>query len=177
MAKRALHGAGLADPDPAWRWRALEELQQVRGLLEPWLDGGVHHVGSTALPAVPARPIVDLLAGVADLDVIVEAGPRLAEAGWEFVPPERDGHDWRRLYVKPAAEGMAAQLFVQRPGQPCWNAAILFRDRLRADPSLRNRFARAKRRAAADHGIDSDRYTRRKLEYLASVTGLANLPA
>ena len=37
-------------------------------MLEPWLEDGIHHVGSTAIPGLAAKPIIDMFAGVHDLD-------------------------------------------------------------------------------------------------------------
>ena len=92
--------------DPRWSRRAAVEGARLEDLLAPWLDGGVEHVGSTAVPGLAAKPVIDLMAQAADLGAVVAlAGERLAADGWCYVPPELDQRPWRRFYVKPDASG------------------------------------------------------------------------
>ena len=76
--------------DPEWARRFEEERELLGRVLAPWLDGGIHHVGSTAVPGLSAKPILDLVAGVCDLeDARAAAGP-LAEHGY-VDDPHRPG--------------------------------------------------------------------------------------
>ena len=54
--------------DPLWAQRAATERAHLAGLLEPWLAEGVEHVGSTAVPGLAAKPVIDLMASVRDPD-------------------------------------------------------------------------------------------------------------
>lgn len=82
----AYEKAELRPYDPAWSVRARAEAERLAELLAPWLaDGGVAHVGSTAVPGLAAKPIVDLMASVPDLDTVVAEAP-LSAAGWHYVP-------------------------------------------------------------------------------------------
>src|SRR5215470_13531018 len=92
--------------DPRWGQRAQPEHDRLAELLEPWLVDGVEHVGSTAVPGLAAKPVIDLMASVGDLDVVArEASRLLAADGWCAVPPDLDGRPWRRFFVKPDASG------------------------------------------------------------------------
>src|ERR1700739_3756988 len=93
--------------EPRLAERARAERDRLPGLLAPWLVDGVEHVGSTAVPGLAAKPVIDLMASVADPDAVVaRAGERLAADGWCYVPPELDsGGLWRRFFVKPDASG------------------------------------------------------------------------
>lgn len=159
----------IVEHDPAWREEAWRLIVDVRGRLEPWLVGGVHHVGSTAVRGLAAKPIIDLIAGIDDLGRAPETDGTLASAGWELVPPELDDRPWRRFYVLARDGRRHAHLQVMEPGHERWNAAILFRDRLRADDRLRDKYARLQRRAAATHRADREGYTRDKDRFVAKV--------
>ena len=159
-------------PDPAWADRARLECARLAGLLAPWLAAGVEHVGSTAVPGLAAKPVLDIMASVTDPDAVAEqASPRLADDGWHYVPPELDsGGSWRRFYVKPDAAGQrrVAHLHVIAAGHPRWAEQLAFRDALRRDSRLAADYAELKRRLAREHGADREAYTAAKGAFVAA---------
>jgi GrpB-like predicted nucleotidyltransferase (UPF0157 family) len=58
----------IVDYDPEWQSRFEAERCLLERVLAPWLEGGIHHVGSTAIPGIAAKPIIDMVAGVRDLE-------------------------------------------------------------------------------------------------------------
>ena len=63
--------------DPEWAQRFEAERALLAAAIEPWLSGGIHHVGSTAVRGLAAKPVIDILAGVEGLDAARAAvGPR-----------------------------------------------------------------------------------------------------
>ncbi|WP_425388655.1 GrpB family protein [Amycolatopsis jejuensis] len=158
--------------DPEWAVRASVEREQLSDLLAPWLVDRVEHIGSTAVPGLAAKPIVDLMVTVADLDTAVEeAADRLAAAGWCYVPPELDLRPWRRFFVKPDASGQRreAHLHLIQTGHQRWTDQLTFRDALRSDARLAQRYADLKRRLAQQSGHDREAYTEGKADFVASV--------
>jgi GrpB-like predicted nucleotidyltransferase (UPF0157 family) len=156
--------------DPRWSRRAAGECARLEDLLAPWVDGGVKHAGSTAVPGLAAKPVIDLMAQAADPGAIVAlAGERLAADGWCYVPPELDHRPWRRFFVKPDASGQhrIAHLHVIRAGHPRWSEQIAFRDALRRDGELARRYEDLKRRMAARHPNDREAYTEAKAAFIA----------
>jgi GrpB-like predicted nucleotidyltransferase (UPF0157 family) len=161
--------------DPALIELASTEKAQLTLLLTPWLVDGVEHVGSTAVPGLAAKPIIDLMASVRDPDEVVDqVWERLAALGWCYVPPELDsGGSWRRFFVKPDPSGQHryAHLHVIAAGHPRWAEQIAFRDALRRDDSLAGRYADLKRRLAAEHADDREAYTEGKGEFVRDALG------
>ena len=160
--------------DPRLIEQAEIERARLAGLLEPWLADGVEHVGSTAVPGLAAKPIIDLMALVVDLDTVVdEAGERLWAAGWHYVPPDLDGRRWRRFFVKPDPSGQHryAHLHVIGVGHPRWAQQIAFRDALRRDDDLARRYGDLKRGLAAEHGDDREAYGEAKAEFITEALG------
>ena len=109
--------------DPQWSGAAEIERIQLSELLAPWLVDGVEHVGSTAVPGLAAKPIIDLMASVTDLDLVTgQALAGLTAQGWCYVPPELDQRPWRRFFVKPDGSGQhrIAHLHLIPVGHPRW---------------------------------------------------------
>lgn len=154
--------------DPAWPARFELERALLEPVLAPWLAGGIHHVGSTAVPDLAAKPIVDVMAGVADVDAAREAIPALAALGYLDWPGDPNG-GWRRWFLKPHPALRTHHLHLIEPGHPRFAAQLAFRDRLRADAELRDAYARLKRRLAAEHRHDREAYTEAKGGFVAAL--------
>ncbi|RRR99531.1 GrpB family protein [Glycomyces terrestris] len=155
--------------DPQWAVRAAAERAVLAPILAPCLVEGIEHVGSTSVPGLAAKPIVDLAVTVRDLDLAAaEVGPDLAAAGWHFVPPDLDGRPWRRFFVKPDATGRhrEAHLHLIAAGHPRWSEQIRFRDALRCDGALARRYGDLKRLLAEQHGDDREAYTAGKAAFI-----------
>jgi GrpB-like predicted nucleotidyltransferase (UPF0157 family) len=169
----AYEKAEILPHDPRLADRARTERGRLVRLLAPWLVDGVEHVGSTAVPGLAAKPVIDLMASVTDPDAVVaQAGERLAADGWCYVPPDLDrGGLWRRFFVKPDASGQRriAHLHVIQAGHPRWAKQIAFRDALRRDDRLARSYEDLKRRLAARHPGDREAYTDAKTEFVAAV--------
>ncbi len=155
--------------NPTWQQEAIDLIGDLGARLEPWLGGCIEHVGSTAVPNLAAKPIIDLMAPVASLSESGNADRALAEAGWHLVPPELDGRPWRRMYVLPDGDRRTAHLHLVESGHPRWHEALRFRNQLRQHPELAEKYARLKRIAAEVHRRDRDAYTEAKSAFVREV--------
>lgn len=68
--------------DPRWPVRFDQKRAVLERLLAPWLSAGVHHIGSTSVPGLAAKPVIDMIAGVDDLAAAEAAVPVLEGRGW-----------------------------------------------------------------------------------------------
>jgi GrpB-like predicted nucleotidyltransferase (UPF0157 family) len=92
----ATEAVRLIDPQPAWASLAEHFIGEVQDLLGHVLSSDVLHVGSTAIPGLPAKPVGDLQALCQDPDtVIANAHGELAARSWFFVPRRLDQRPWR----------------------------------------------------------------------------------
>jgi GrpB-like predicted nucleotidyltransferase (UPF0157 family)/peptidase E len=128
--------SGVVPYDPAWPRLFEAEAERLEKALGPWLEGGIHHVGSTAVPGMAAKPIIDMLAGVHSLEEARAAEQPLAERGYVYRIHRPEAH----LFVK-ASYG----IHLTEPGSDLWRERLAFRDALRADPGLRREYAEWKR--------------------------------
>jgi GrpB-like predicted nucleotidyltransferase (UPF0157 family) len=120
------------------RWPRLFETEQIAlaELLSPWLDGGIHHVGSTAVPGLAAKPIIDMIAGVRDLEEARAAFEPLGQLGYVHHEHRPEAH----AFAKPGGGGWwkdTHHLHLTVPGSDIWRERLAFRDALRATPELR----------------------------------------
>ncbi|MEU0877945.1 GrpB family protein [Lentzea sp. NPDC005914] len=168
----AYERAAVSPHDPRWTVRAQAETAELTTLPAPWLTAEIEHVGSTAVPGLAAKPIIDLMAAVTDLDAVVEqASDQLAASGWSYVPPALDQRPWRRFFVKPDATGLrrVAHLHLIQSGHQRWADQIRFRDALRVSPDLARQYENLKRDLADHRGHDREAYTEGKAAFVASV--------
>jgi GrpB-like predicted nucleotidyltransferase (UPF0157 family) len=143
-------------------------------VLAPWLEGGIHHVGSTALPGIAAKPIVDMIGGVRDLDEARAAYAPLFAVGYVHTP-HRPGI--AHHFSKPSGrlDEVTHNLHLTEPGSDLWRERLAFRDALRADPDLAAEYEALKLRIAAEHANNVEEYTHGKRAFVARVLALHGL--
>jgi GrpB-like predicted nucleotidyltransferase (UPF0157 family) len=124
--------AVVVDSDPGWPAEFQAERAVLTRTLREWLVDDVHHIGSTAVPGLPAKPILDMIAGVGRLDDADAAAPALTALGYEHVPHRIDAV----LFVKASNGVHTRHLHLVVPGTDLWRERLAFRDALRADPAL-----------------------------------------
>jgi GrpB-like predicted nucleotidyltransferase (UPF0157 family) len=158
-------GIEVVDYDPAWPELFAGERPAVEALLAPWLCGPVEHVGSTAVPGLRAKPIIDMLVPVRSLPAVIAAVPLLKGAAW--MPwPEDPLREYRLWFLKPSPEARTHHLQVVEADHPHAVALVAFREALRADDRLRDEYASLKERLAAEHADNRNAYTNAKAEFV-----------
>jgi GrpB-like predicted nucleotidyltransferase (UPF0157 family) len=151
----------IAAYDPRWGAAYLAE----RGRLAKLLPGvEIHHIGSTAVPGVAAKPVIDMAALVADLD-----GAALTTERAGYVLPARfnAGLEHRRYLCYPAASYRTHHLHLVDRAEDL-QACLLFRDALAGDPHIAAEYAALKRELAARFGDDRKGYTEAKSEFITA---------
>ncbi len=128
--------------DPEWSRLFEAERERLELLLAPWLDGGVHHIGSTSISGIAAKPLIDMLAGVRDLEEARAADAPLEADGWVSTPHRPDvAHHF--------SKGMYG-LHLTRRGSTLWRERLGFRDALRSDRELAREYEELKLRLARE---------------------------
>jgi len=170
VARALGEGIEVVDYDPDWPTRFEEEAARLRGLIGAEGIGRIEHIGSTAVPGLAAKPIVDLMVEVPDYEVVARRiAPRLERAGYEYLwrpvgpgSPEVD-YAW---FIRRDAEGRRTHhVHMVPPGSPYWDR-VTFRDHLIAHPEIARVYGALKRRAAAEHGGDRRAYARAKGRFI-----------
>ncbi|EQD81479.1 dephospho-CoA kinase [Saccharopolyspora erythraea NRRL 2338] len=165
----------LVEPDPEWprtARRLLARVERAAGDAVVRAD----HVGSTSVPDLPAKDVVDLQLTVRSMAAADGLAEPLARAGFPVVPEIRGDNphpvapapgQWAKRVHVSADPGRYANLHVRVAGGPGWRYALLFRDWLRADDDAREEYLRIKREAAQRHASNPDAYTEAKEPWFA----------
>ena len=154
----------LADYDPDWPALYQREAARVRGLLGDRVRL-LEHVGSTSVPGLPAKPIIDMLLAVADSSDEPAYVPSMEAGGYAVRIREPDWHE-HRLLKGPDAD---INLHTFSEGSSEITRMLAFRDRLRTDDDERERYLRAKRELAARHWIYIQDYADAKSEVVEGI--------
>lgn len=134
----------LVEPDPTWPEQYAEAEARIRAALGDRAVS-IEHVGSTSVPELVAKPVIDVLLLVDDPADEPAYVPDLEEAGYTLVLREPDWHQHRLL----KGDDPAVNLHVFGEGSAEAERVLRFRDRLRTDPADRRRYAAEKRTLAA----------------------------
>lgn len=158
----------LASPDPLWPARFEREKEALDDAIGRWVDGGIHHIGSTAVPGMEAKPIIDILAGVPDLAVGRECFAPLADLDYLHAPYLPEEMHW---FCKPDPSRRTHHLHLVPTGSRRYRDELAFRDRLRADAETARRYAALKRTLAERHRDDREAYTEGKGAFIRATLG------
>jgi dephospho-CoA kinase len=149
-------GPKLVPYDPTWPAAAARLIARLRLAGAP----RVAHIGSTSVPGLAAKDVIDLqvtVASLADADALAEP---FARAGFVPMPhltqdtphpPDLDPEQWRKRMAASADPGRWCNVHIRVEGSAGWRAALLFRDWLRASPGPRADYLAMKERAAAEN--------------------------
>lgn len=138
----------------------------------------VEHVGSTSVPGLAAKPVIDVLLGADSLAAIESRIGAVEGAGYQYVPRYEREIPMRRYFVKPAGSGsLRVHLHGVARGSPIWREHIAFRDALRADESLRAGYQSLKLELATRFAYDKSAYSAGKGPFIRSALASLGLPA
>jgi GrpB-like predicted nucleotidyltransferase (UPF0157 family) len=166
----------IVDYDPAWATDFETERGRVEGAMEPWLLRPVEHIGSTAVPGLAAKPIVDMVAVVGNIEEAAGAAAALRSIGWVHAPEPGDAVGRRLSFCSPSIEYRTHHLHVVENVSDSWRHWIAFRNYLRAHPRAANEYADLKRSLADEFGSnpnERDAYRKGKAAFIQAMTARA----
>jgi len=117
----------------------------------------IHHIGSTSVPELAAKPVIDIQVSVTDFEPFDPLREAIEVHGYRFSPHNDDLR--KRFFALDTPEGVrSVNLHVRIEGEFSQRAALLFRDHLRAEPYARERYESTKRELATQEWEDVDTY-------------------
>jgi len=169
---RAIHEeVNLVPYDPAWQTRFALERQRLVASLPQLL--AVEHFGSTAIPGMPSKPTIDILAGVESMAVADSLFEAILGFGYTTSRSFNAMLPDRRWFMRSADGRRTHHLHLMVFGTEGWKHRIFFRDALRSNAELAHRYAILKSDLAAKFKQDREAYTNAKSEFVASVVARA----
>lgn len=159
----------VQDYDPEWPALFEHERRAIRSVL-PDVFADIQHIGSTAVPGLRAKPIIDILGGIPAQQNTDQLVRPLSQLG--YVPATAfsntiTDHTW---FMRWAGGRRTHQLHVFIVGSIEWRSRLVFRDALRSKPGLSEEYAKLKTELAERHRHDRTAYTNGKSEFVLRVT-------
>jgi GrpB-like predicted nucleotidyltransferase (UPF0157 family) len=169
----------LAPYSAAWPGQFEIEARALREVLAPWLAGDIQHIGSTAVPGLSAKPVIDIMAPVCGLVEALPAIEALSGLNYLHFPYKREEMLW---LCKPSPLHRTHHLHLVPIHSALWHRRLVFRDALRCQAALASEYETLKARLAAEHPHDREAYTEGKSMFIQSVLaaespGVAQWPA
>lgn len=160
----------VVDYDPAWPGVFAAEVARLSRFFPPGVILAVEHIGSTAVPGLAAKPIVDILVVVEDPQLVVErVAPAMEVAGYDFFLRPAFGDSGPRYpwFIGRDESGRrVSHIHIARAGDDSWSDRMLFRDRLRTHPDVARAYGELKRELAARFPGDREAYTLAKTAFI-----------
>jgi GrpB-like predicted nucleotidyltransferase (UPF0157 family) len=162
----------IADYNPEWPALYEEERGRILHAIGNHV-AGIEHVGSTSVPGLAAKPIVDILVGLHSESLLDSVVQPMQALGHTYVPEYEDEMPYRRLfYKKPPTYPQAYNVHVVSLGHEFWVRHLLFRDYVRAHPEVARRYEELKRQLAPQFIAVND-YATAKTDFIRSVEAQA----
>lgn len=161
----------IVDYDPQWPIRYAQEKAAIVRALGSRL-AAIEHIGSTAVPGLGAKPIIDMLSGVTNLKTGAQCVPALEALGYEY---KGENGISGRLYFDKGNPRVYHLHMVEVDGEH-WKRHLLFRDYLRSHPAETQRYEALKRELAERYGNDREGYTNAKTDFIEAAVRRAFLP-
>ncbi len=163
------------------RWPSLYEVEraQIAACLAPWLDA-IEHIGSTSVPGLAAKPIIDIMPGLrpeAAKDELDSCVQPMIDLGFTYIGQYESELPERRFFRRTATGGGADAGAADRPavnvhlvavGSGFWRRHLKFRDILRGDAQVCRRYEKLKMELAAVYSVVND-YAEAKTDFIREI--------
>lgn len=152
--------------DPLWPEMFREEKALLEPVLRPWMVGEIEHIGSTSIPGLPAKPIIDIGVPVETLEGSLGAIEAVKPLSYCYFPYKPDIMHW---FCKPSDAHRTHHLHLVPMESELWRDRLLFRDYLRSHPEAAEEYAALKFRLAEEHRRDREAYTELKGPFILGI--------
>ena len=152
--------------DPAWPAKFEAERKALEPVLARWLVGPIEHIGSTAVPGLPAKPVIDIMGAVRNLSSSKPAIEALLPLRYCYFDYKADVMHW---FCKPSDVERTHHLHLVPFESQLWHERLAFRDCLRSDETTRCAYRKLKLRLASEFRDDREAYTDAKTDFIQSI--------
>ena len=156
----------IVDYDPQWPVLYEEERERIVAAIGNVIDD-IQHIGSTAVPGLSAKPIIDILVIVSSLEQVEQSVKPLEKLGYEYMGDS--GIPGRHIFIKREQGMRAFHLHMSQADHYTATQAIVFRDYLRLHPQEAQGYGELKKELADQYGADRNGYTNGKTTFIEAM--------
>lgn len=159
----------ISDYNTQWPVLFEQEKKILLNALDKW-QIIIEHIGSTAVPGLSAKPVIDILIGIDDLARVDSEFIKIVQSlGYEYVPQYEQEIPERRYFRKNNEHGIRTyQIHVVQKDSDFWHRHLFFRDYLRKHPEAVKEYDVLKRELAQHH-TDTQEYARAKTDFIQNI--------
>jgi GrpB-like predicted nucleotidyltransferase (UPF0157 family) len=162
----------IVEYDPRWPALYQEERDLIMSAVGEWIVA-IDHVGSTAVPGLGGKQIIDIMPAVRSLADVEHCIEPLKRVGYEYVPEYNEILPERRYFHKGPPEARSFHLHVTQRTSEFWERHVLFRDFLRTHPEEAQEYYLLKKELADRFGRDREGYTEAKTAFIEGMVARA----
>ncbi|MBP1947448.1 GrpB family protein [Virgibacillus litoralis] len=156
----------LVKYNPNWKLQFEYEKKRINTMIGNKVVE-IEHIGSTSIKGLDSKPIIDIMAGVQDLEKVATFVPPLSKIEYEYVPkPELT---YRKFFRKGMQGQGTCHLHICEFNSSEWNEKLLFRDYLRLHPNIAQAYVSLKKELAANYKFDRPTYTMKKEPFIKTI--------
>lgn len=133
----------------------------------------IQHIGSTSIPGIVAKPIIDISIGIKSMKNSRDFIPLLETLGYEY-RPNFGGPNIQLLFVKGEEESRTHYLHLMKYNGEIWKDDLMFRDFLRENPKRAKEYAQLKQTLAKQFAEDRTKYTASKANFISETLKMAS---
>jgi GrpB-like predicted nucleotidyltransferase (UPF0157 family) len=174
LAARGTQPIEVVAYDPRWPLRYQRERDRIAAALGENAVA-IEHVGGTAVPGLPAKPVIDIMVGVPDIERAGQAVAGLINLGYQYVPELESELPERRYFRRGAPDTYHVHMVAV--SSDFWEEHLLFRDYLRTHPQAAEEYGKLKRGLASRFRFDRDAYRAGKVPFIDTVVDAARREA
>ncbi|WP_433796301.1 GrpB family protein [Actinoplanes sp. CA-252034] len=152
--------------DSGWPAAFDRQRARVEAVLKPWIAGPVEHIGSTSIPGMSAKPIIDMAARTPDYQHTVGLAEAMAGIGWVHAPEPGDEQARKWSFCFPDIARRTHHLHIFEVDADSWQSLLTFRDHMRTHPGDAAEYGRLKTLLAAADAHDRPRYRAAKAPFI-----------
>lgn len=158
----------LTPYQPSWSRLFDIEQERIERALQPD-SPRIEHIGSTSIPGLAAKPVIDVLVGLPSFDLAPIAVERMVAHGYVYLPDYEDGMPFRRLFIREADGVRISNVHMVEVDTPFWIRHLAFRDHLRAHPDVRDQYQQIKLNLATREWDSVNDYAQAKTDFIRAV--------
>lgn len=161
----------IVDYDPSWPARFEQQRTELAAAIGHWIVGGVHHVGSTSVPGLEAKPVIDILVGVESLGSSRACFGALSVLGYVYAPYRASEMHW---FCKPGRHKRSHHLHLVPVASSRFREELAFREHLRGHGDAAREYGALKRALAIEFECDREAYTAAKADFIRAALDRAH---
>jgi len=129
----------------------------------------IEHIGSTSVPSLAARPVIDIMAGLRDFADADSLVPKVVDLGYTYIREYENVMPNRRFFRKMQNGKDTHHIHMVEIGGEFWERHLLFRDYLRENPKIAAEYALLKKKLARHQWKDANDYAEAKTQFIKGV--------